>query len=435
LLAPAAAHAQAASASAETLTLDQAVSRAVENSRRVRTASLEVTKVEAEASALRRQRLPGFSTTLYENALLVPLDFSFQTGAFGVFPNTGPIPGQPTDIRIGRQFNTVLYGRATQPLSQLYKIGLGVHALELGRDAAREKLTLQQQEIANNVKRTYYAIWQAQGGLATLADALNLYRELERVVAGYLERQVVLKSDLLDVQSKLAGGQQQYLSVQGTLATLKEQLNALMGRDIDTPFEVAPLPTVALEGNVDLATAEARARAKRPELREAGLRVKQAEYDHRLKRAEYIPDVSLAFNYIGFRHVSTLPPNIAAFGLLVSWEPFDWGRRSKEAAAKRAVVEQAKAGEKETEAMVVIDVRHRFRALEEARARVQETELARASLGERLRVAKDRSQQEAGMARDLLEAQARFAEADQRHREAVLAFWMAKADLEKAFGE
>lgn len=435
LFAPRAGHPQVAPASIETLTLEQAVSQAVANSRRVRTAELDVRKAEAEASALRRKRLPGLSTTIYENALLAPFDLNFQTGALGVFPSTGPIPGEPTDIRIGKQINTVLSGRVTQPLTQLYNIGLGVRALELGRDAAREKLALQQQEVVANVKRVYYGIWQAQGGRTAIEEAIKLYQELERLVAGYVEQQVVLRSELLDVQSRLAEATHQHLSARDMQATLKEQLNALMGRDIDTPFEVAPLSPDDDEAEIDLATAEARARANRPELKEAGLRVKQAEYDRRLKKAEYIPEVSLAFNYIGFRRVQTLPPHVAAVGLLLTWEPFDWGRKAKEVAAKRAMVDQAKAGEKEVEAMVLIDVRSRFRSVQQARAQVQAAELARASLRERLRVARERLQQQATLPKDLLEAQAGSAEADQRYLQALVSLWTARADLERAFGQ
>jgi outer membrane protein TolC len=394
-----------------------------------------VKKAGAEASALGRRRLPELRVALFENALLGAVDFSFATGVFGDFPQIGPVPGQDTNVRSEKQLNTVVYGRVSQPISQLYKIGLGVRALELGRDAAQEKVTLRKQEVENDVKRLYYGILLAESGVAAADDALALYQELERVVSSYVEQQVVLKSDLLDVQSGRADAERRRLLAFDTAATLKEQLNMLMGRSIDTRFQVVPVPADLEAGPADAAEAEARALTRRPELREAGLRVQQAEHDHRLKVAEYIPDVSASFQYVGFRNVAVLPPNVAAAGILLTWEPFDWGRKAKEAAAKRAVVDQAKTGLKEAESMIRIDIRNRFRKLAEAREELRAAQLNRDSLAEKLRVAKDRYRQQAALTKDVLQAQARFAEGDQRSLEARLAFWTARADLEKALAE
>ena len=46
----------------------------------------------------------------------------------------------------------------------------------------------------------------------------------------------------------------------------------------------------------DLAAAQKRALAQRPEVKEARLKLRQAELDRRIKKSERIPDVSVSLN-------------------------------------------------------------------------------------------------------------------------------------------
>ena len=69
-----------------------------------------------------------------------------------------------------------------------------------------------------------------------------------------------------------------------------------MGRNILTEFRVNPMPeATALEN--DLEEARNRAMQQRPEIREAKLRISQAEYDRWIKQSEYIPDISFIASY------------------------------------------------------------------------------------------------------------------------------------------
>ena len=93
-----------------------------------------------------------------------------------------------------------------------------------------------------------------------------------------------------------------------------EQLNNLMGIAIGTALRVAPVPDPEPD-TLDQTAASARALAQRPELKAAQLKVQQAEYDRRIKRAEYIPDLSLAFTYVSAANVELVPKNISSVGL------------------------------------------------------------------------------------------------------------------------
>ena len=77
--------------------------------------------------------------------------------------------------------------------------------------------------------------------------------------------------------------------------------------------------------------------------------MKEAEYDARIKKAEYIPDLSLSFNYLSPVGVDFVPDHFMSVGFYMSWDVFDWGRKGYELAEKRKTQEQARLAILETE--------------------------------------------------------------------------------------
>jgi outer membrane protein TolC len=154
-----------------------------------------------------------------------------------------------------------------------------------------------------------------------------------------------------------------------------------------------------------------------------------------LKRGESIPEVSVAFNYLGFYNFEVLPKHGATLGLYASWEPWDWGRRKSEAETKARTVEQADLAVREAEALVRVDVSAHARKLQEARGMLGVAGLAQLSAREKLRVAMELFRQQANLQRQVLEAQAGAAASDQEYQQALAAFWTARAEFDKALGE
>src|SRR5262249_47374430 len=155
------------------------------------------------------------------------------------------------------------------------------------------------------------------------------------------------------------------------LQTQKQQLNRLMGRDVDTPFEVDPLTTASRE-LPDLKEACAKALESRPEGRLARLQVQKATLARRLANAERIPDVSLSATALSTVNLSSsLPSNLSGVGVQMNWDVFDWGRKRKQVEEYRQAEEQASLQLKEAEALVTVDVSHRYRQLIEARKEVE----------------------------------------------------------------
>jgi len=348
---------------AEELTLEQAIEIALRDNRPVKNAQLSISKAGDELAATRTLRLPSMNLYALASQQLVKEDANVDNSSSSIVTGVAPF----FSIGISRKPTAIFAGQILQPLSQQYRIGLTIEQAGLSRDVESEKLRQINQSTVNQVKQTYYGILQTQSALDSLLEAIRYYRELDRVMGDNVAQQVSLKADSLEVKTRLAKAEYEALDLTNQLTTEKEQLNNLLGRDVRTEFRVTPVPD--LSGiDADLAFVRSRALDQRPEVREARLNVKQAEVDRRIKKSEYIPEVSVGFTYMGFRNFEQgVPRNSASVGVAMKWEVFDWGRKKNQLAEKDNIIEQARDSLHEAESLVLIEVGDKFRKLQQTR--------------------------------------------------------------------
>lgn len=416
------------------LTLEQAVSIAQANNRSVKNAQLVASIDEDQIAEARTYRFPSLKLYALGSQLLTPVDFTFQQGVFGSFPGIGPVPATNTSIHT--PLRPTFYGltQFSQPLSQQYKIGLNIKQAKFSKLVDEQKLRAQKQSITNQVKQAYYALLQTQSALAASEEILKFDRELDRTTEQYVAERTALKSDTMDIKAKIAQEEYNNLTLRDSLASQKEQLNDFLGRDIRTDFTVAEVPEVtSVETSLD--AAQAQALSARPELREARLTMQQGELNRRITKTEYIPDVSLVANDISFANVNLLPSNVASVGVLITWDPLDWGRRKHELAAATKTIEQSKNGMNETEAQILVEVGAKFRKLGETRALLRATALQLDAEREKLRVMMNQYEQKSALLKDVLQQKVSLESVTNQHNQALLSFWTAKADFEKSLGE
>jgi outer membrane protein len=434
-LVPAVAAAQPAPvAITQRLTLDRAIQLAVENNRQIQTAALQLQKANEDVEVARTHRLPVFDIQGQAAQLLTPVDFAFPQGAFGEFPGVGPIPATDTDVSVPRQLTYYFSSQVSQPITQLFRIGLGIDSARATSAIEQEHLNAQRLSVTTSVKRLYFAILQSESALDSTEQALALYRELDRTLEVRVAQKVALRADSLDVRFRLAKEELTRTTYQNTLASQKEQLNQLLGRDVRTDFVVEPVTELSI-AEVDVDAARTRALENRPDLREARLKVEQADLDRRLKKADRIPELSVAVSYSSYFNIDVMPTNLATAGLQLKWEPFDWGRKGHELAAKTHTVTQARLAVRDTEDRIIVDVNNRFRTLSEKRALLNVARMAQATSREKLRVKTNQYQVQAALLPDVLQLRTEQASSDDQYQQALLAFWTAKADFENAIGE
>ena len=416
------------------LTLDEAVTLALQHNRLVKNSALEAQKYDFQVSTARSRRKPQFQFTMLGGELLHPFDFTFPAGSFGTYPGIGPIPSTNAKIKTPAVFTTYLTGSIDQPLTQQYKIGLGIRATELGRDIAREDVRAERQKIAAEVRNAYFNLFAVQASVDAAREAVKTFEEAQRVTVQYVSEKTVLRGDALEVDARLAKARYELSVAENGLATQREALNQLLGRDVSTLFRVEFIPE---QDTSDLTLDSARhaALVNRPECRQAQLKEKQAQYDRRLAKAEYIPDLSLSLRYQGIYNVQVLPQNVATAGFLLTWEPFDWGRRHNKVVEATKTIEQARNGIQETESKVAVEVGAKYRKWYDASLLLKASRTAHEAAAEQLRVTGNKYKQQAALLRDFLQAQAQSSETNFQYQQALSSYWSAFAELRKAMGE
>jgi outer membrane protein len=435
LLVTIAALASGTASAAEILTLEQAVSLALENNRGLQTSILDSRKAQDRLNATRTRQFPGISVYMLGAQQLRSFDFTLEKGILGTYQSTGPVPDQDVHLKTPLEPTGVVMSKITQPLSSLIRIRRSMDTLRTGVKLADEQTRAERQKLAREIKRAYYSLQQVEASLRSVRETARLYEEVEQLTSRYVLQQVALRGDLLDTQTKLAKTQQMEVQLKNQQTSGKEQLNLLLGRNVLTEFEVQPV----LEATGELpALEEVRARAlrDRPEIRQAQLRHLQAEQDLRAKKAEYIPDIAIEFNNLTFLNWGRfMPTQTTSVGVSLSWEPFDWGRRKHEAAEKQRTVAQAKIAQQETESSVVVDINDKYRQLRYHRAELRVARLSQETAVENLRVAKNKYSAQAVLVKDVLQAQAGLEDSNTEYQQALTSFWNARADFERAIGE
>ena len=422
---------QTTPSSAEVLSLDEAISIALQNNRSLKNARLNVEKSGDEIKSIRTSRFP--STHLYAlvSQDMVKHETNLTSPFTGVFPGIGPFFSLSTP----RRPTAVFAAQVLQPISQQYRIGLTINAVKLARDEEQQQLRSEEQSLVNNVKKTYYGILQSESALENVRNEVKSYRELDRVTGEFVLQQVVLKSDHLQVQARLARAEYEALDLTNRMSTQKEQLNKLLGRDVLTDFSVSPLAEATVF-EYDISASRRFAFEHRPELSEARLKIEQAKLDKRLKKSEYIPDVSVGFTSLSLRNFDeVVPKNIASVGVVMSWQPFDWGRKKRQLAEKSKTIEQAENVLQETEDQILIEVGDKFRRFQQTQQALRVARLNQDAEREALRVTQGRYKFEAALLTEVLQSQAKLADASNQYQQALLSFWTAKAEFEKALGQ
>ncbi len=425
--------AQINSESIEILTLEDALSTALSQNPGVNNAFLDVEKAGDEVSATRTNLFPVLNLSMIQRYNITGNEFTFKKGVFGTFDNM-PVPPENTTISTSPRFTTYITASAAQPISQLYEIFLLIKQREIEKAIFSQNLRSKRQDISDRVKKQYYNILKSQSSLKAKEEKIIFLKELDVLVDRYVQTGRALETDSLDVKARLGRVEYEAFVIENTLATEKERLNKLLGRDIDIPFEVAPVagPSPYI---IDVNAAEEEAIEQRPEIEEARLKLEFAQNEVRIEKSKYIPEIGVQFSYIGNLNIELLPENIASVGIFAKWDIFDWGRKQDKIASKRKSIIKAENNLREARSNVLIDVNEQIRNLEEATMLIGVTKLDQHAAGENLRVVMNKYEVDATLLQDVLEAESRLEDANSKYQKAVLDYWTARAELEKALGE
>ena len=147
-----------------------------------------------------------------------------------------------------------------------------------------------------------------------------------------------------------------------------------------------------------------------------------------------MPDVDLMASY-SHNNDDLLPNESLYVGVVLSWEFYDWGRRSSTIAGDRISVSQAMNDLAGTRADVIADVNASLRDVENALAAIEAARISQRAGEEKLRVTQNRYDEQVALLSDLFDADNDLADANDNYIEALLDAYEAQAALSRAMGE
>jgi outer membrane protein TolC len=419
---------------AKPLTLEDAVSIARSHNRELKQAGLEIHKQHEAFSEAKTQLYPRLDTYFLASELLTPLDFTIKSGTFGSFPATGPIPAKDSIIHTPARPVAITSLTATQPLTQLFRINLSIRQRKLGVELSQQSYFVREQDLVNEVRRGYYAILQSQSEIESQRAVLAYLEELQQLTGRRLQQEAVLKADSLRITAQRTKALYQLTVIEDALADQKEALNRLLGRDLLAEFTVETVPA-SLPEESSVQQARKVAIERRPEIKTERIKKESATLETKIEKARYIPDISIQANYLTTPNISFLPQNVGAVGVLLTWQPWDWGQKRHNIAQKVDAEKQAQLSIDNVRDQVLQEVDSTFRRLREARELLAAAQADRDAEAEKLRNETDAYSHQAIVLSDLLQQQYSVASAEDQYRQGLLAFWRARADFERALGE
>jgi outer membrane protein TolC len=416
----AAASAQAPSTiGARPMSLADAVSTALRQNPDALTSDAAVRGAEADRAVV----AGGYGPKLHVDANLTqwnsPFDINFGGLAF----------------QVRNAFTWTASATITQPLTPLWSIYDQYKVQDLGVDVAGIRRQVTRRELTFQVSQAYYRLLEAER-LADVAKASVTQLEAQqRVSQSLFDNGVIGKNDLLRAALALASSKQREIQMRGNVILARGQLATLLGEPPGSALEAEPF--TGEPGGVDepsVASAETRAAAQRPEVRELDHTIEQADHGVAAAKKKLIPQVNVVGNYTHFDGSQFQQTDAAFVGLFASWDVWDWGTTTSGISSASAKLDQARIARKKIEDQVRLEARQAFVNAETAREALGVARTAVSQAEENFRIVTKKFEAAAATSFDVVDAEALVTQARGQVETGLYDLLIAKAALARATG-
>jgi outer membrane protein TolC len=415
------------------LTLQEAIDLALRQNHAVKAGSYAVA---AEQQKRRMAESGYYPTITNESNLLHITDLQrvqVPAGTFGVIPGGASIPPSNVFLTQGTKTLETSGTMIAQPLTQLIKIHEANKIAEADVKVSEASLTKTSTVVVFRVHELYYRLLATQmqrqaTELQIVSGSENLNESSDQVKNGSL-----LQVDMVESRANLLEVKQALLTYDSQISDLSMELNDLLGLPLNTKFSLDPDVNTA----ADVPPREESVKTafdQNPEIREALQQLSKAQAAHSAAKAEYIPDVTAFARYSYQNGVPFVDRNFGTFGIHLSYDLFDAGKRRALVRERRDEISEAKENLQRIKDEIEVRIATIYNRLETTRAMVEVKREYLAAREESARLAEDQFKQGITLAsqRDASRAQAMKARAGLL--DASLAYLLARDDLTRTLG-
>ncbi len=311
-----------------------------------------------------------------------------------------------------------------------------INRAERVKDAVGHQMERTDQEIIFRAVDSYYGVLLAKKQLEVAEQSMKTAQAILDRSKDRFESGVVVESDLLSAQVRLATRKQELIRAQNSLALARAQLSTSIGLPAENEFDPdetlveRSLPATPLE------EAEKTALEKRPDLRRIRSEEAAQQQSVSIAKSSFGPRV----NAFGGWEADN-PTFVAAgggnnwlAGIEVQFDLFEGGAKRARLSHERAMQEKVAAAKEMAIDATQLEVRRAYYDLDSAR---QQLEVARATIAESqesLRINQNRYDSGLSTITDLLAAEEAARRSQTDYWEAVYRYHTGYANLELASG-
>ncbi|MGC8493911.1 MAG: efflux RND transporter permease subunit, partial [Syntrophobacteraceae bacterium] len=421
ILSAAPAHAQT-----KRLTLPETIDLAVKGNSALKIARLKVVEKARKVASVKADNFPKLSNYTWYMGFSNSQAVSIPVGLVPV-PIAQAVPGQGSSTFLLN--GTVL----AQPVTQLLKIHEATGIARSDESIAESDEKKARNDVILAAHQLYYSILIANAQKEAAGAGLAAAQENLRDARKALIAKNVLEVAVIEARTAVLKSRQSLLAATIQSADLNAELDQLLDLPLDTQLELSdPGPSKGPAGSRDFYLQRAFSRS--PEIRAAKATVVKAGRGVTAAREEYIPDVTL-FAANTYQHgASFLTNNIGSFGVMVSWDIWDWGKRNDVIGERCAQMSQAEENARRVHDEIAVEVDNAYRKLENQKSLVDVAREALALQKERLRLESNQLKTATISHTKYDEAVAEFKKAESDDLQARLGYDLAVAELNRIAG-
>ncbi|HTF69355.1 MAG TPA: TolC family protein [Edaphobacter sp.] len=423
---------QAGLAEVQHITLQDAIHVAVNQNRALKIARLKVEENQQKKAGERSSYFP--SLTNQSNLLHVTDLETIAIAAGGLGHVAGAlIPPVGASLLQG---NKNVYSSGTmlsQPLTQLIRIHqqnrIAAADVALSRDDVRKA----ENEIAVQVHTVYYGILIAELQKNAAQQQTEYANESLHESEEDVRKGSALKVAAIGGRADLLEGQQSILTADLQIADLKTELNNLLGLPLNTQLELDPAVPTSFD-NLDKAEYIKIAWEKNPEILTAEDTVKKARAGVAVAKSAYIPDITAYARHSYQDGVPFLVHNFGTFGITLSYDVFDFGKRRANVHAQEYALAQAQENLRKLKDDVAVSIEQNYNKVERTKTMVEVARQVVALRDENDRLAGNQLTYGVAQVAERRQASAARYKSQADLLQASLGYLLARAELEQVIG-
>ena len=323
------------------LTLQEAVQLALKHNHVVRMAGFQV---EAKQHAKDVAKSGYFPTIKNESRVFTLTDTQFiqiPAGSLGTVAGSA-IPNNSVILNQGGLTIVTSGTGLVQPLTQLYtrvRPQNAAASAELGATKANAHET--ENEVALKVHQLYYRVLITQLHQTAAEAKIKAAEDLQNERTAQVKYGSALDEDVIESRAQTLQSKQELLTTELQLTDLTMQLNDVTGLPLTSQLDLDPsVPgvqdTCAREECIKVAL------QSHPEIVAAREELRKASAAVQLAKADYVPDITAFARYSYANNVPFLAHNFGSFGVELTYDLFDGGRRRAQVRESDAQVAEAK---------------------------------------------------------------------------------------------